>query len=304
MLKASLGSLYCFDAVVRHGGLGKAAAAMHLTHGAVSHQVKALEESLNVKLFERQGRGLKLTRAGHKLSRSTQQCFDLLATALADVQVASDAPLVVSCEPTIAMKWLIPQLSDFYARFPQIGIHLHTAGGPVDFERQRIDIALRRNDFAWDAKLVAEKLCDEWIAPVCAPALRRADGSIDFSENRLLHTLRRPSAWNDWSSQAGHPVKSARHEEFEHFHLSLQAAEASLGVAIGSLFMVHEEVRSGRLVAPYGYVRDGSSYFVLHKEEAASDAARVQREIFHLWLKERMNATLSTVDLAGAPPGS
>jgi len=292
-IKSLLLPLYCFNAVARAGSLVKAAAAMHLTHGAVSHQVKALEAALGARLFEKYGRGLVLTDAGQSLSQATYSAFSELEHALARVSDSTESPLVVSCEPTIAMKWLIPQLSDFYRRYPHIPIHLHTAGGPVDFERNRIDLAIRRNDFNWDGSVAAEKLCDEWIAPVCSPATAVSSSTMVLSEHRLLHTVRRPLAWADWSRSSGVEARSDKNETFEYFHLSLQAAEAGLGIAIGSILMISEDVRQERLTAPFGYVKDGTAYFILsaaRNEPTNKNAAH--RDIVRSWLHERIELTL------------
>ncbi|MGK5041025.1 LysR substrate-binding domain-containing protein [Janthinobacterium sp. GB1R12] len=222
---------------------------------------------------------------------AVQQAFERLDAALDAVrQPARPAPLVVSCEPTIAMKWLIPRLGDFYQRHPEVPLHLFASGGPVAFQRDAVDVALRRNDFAWDGGLHVEKVCDEWIAPVCAPALLR-QGKLDLSAQRLLHTASRPAAWAHWRA-AGTDDGNGGHgdsQTYEHFYLSLQAACAGLGVAIGSVFMAREDLDSGRLVAPLGFRRDGSGYFLLSPLPFDGDARRTA--LLH-WLREQMGQAL------------
>ena len=292
-IKPLLLPLYCFNAVARSGSLVKAAATMHLTHGAVSHQIKALESALGIRVFERQGRGLVLTHAGQTLAHATHTAFSDLEQGVNSIADLPESPLVLSCEPAIAMKWLIPQLSDFYMRYPHIPVHLHTAGGAVDFERNRIDLAIRRNDFNWDGRVVAEKLCDEWIAPVCSPLLGTSPQEIALSRHRLLHTVRRPEAWADWSRSSGKEARSDKNETFEHFQLSLQAAEAGLGIAIGSFLMISEDVRQKRLAVPFGYVKDGTEYVVL--SSARSDrrqSGAAHREVLRNWLHERIRLTI------------
>lgn len=291
--QTALATLRFFEAAARLGSFVQAADELHVTHGAVSRQIRLLETSLGTALFERRNRGVFLTAPGAQLRDAVQQAFARLDAALDAVRrPALPAPLVVSCEPTITMKWLIPRLGDFYRRHPGVPLHLCAAGGPVAFQRDAVDVALRRNDFAWDGGLHVEKVCDEWIGPVCAPALLR-QGRLDLSAQRLLHTASRPAAWAHWrAAGADDGSRSDGHgdsQTYEHFYLSLQAACAGLGVAIGSVFMAREEIDSGRLVAPLGFRRDGSGYFLLSPLPFDGDARRTA--LLH-WLREQMGQAL------------
>lgn len=289
--QTALGTLRFFEAAARLGSFVQAADELHVTHGAVSRQIRLLETSLGTALFERRNRGVFLTAPGAQLRDAVQQAFERLDAALDAVrQPARQAPLVVSCEPTIAMKWLIPRLGDFYQRHPEVQLHLFASGGPVAFQRDAVDVALRRNDFAWDGGLHVEKVCDEWIAPVCAPALLR-QGKLDLSAQRLLHTASRPVAWAHWRATGTDDGHSSHGDSqtYEHFYLSLQAACAGLGVAIGSVFMAREDIDSGRLVAPLGFRRDGSGYFLLSPLPFDGDARRTA--LLH-WLREQMGQAL------------
>ena len=288
--QAALGTLRFFEAAARLGSFVQAADELYVTHGAVSRQIRLLETSLGTPLFERRNRGVFLTPAGVQLRDAVQLAFERLDAALKAVrQPVRQGPLVVSCEPTIAMKWLIPRLGDFYRRHPEVQLYLFASGGPVAFQRDAVDVALRRNDFLWDAGLHAEKVCDEWIAPVCAPALLR-QGRLELSAQRLLHTASRPSAWAHWRAAGKHDGGGQGDSQtYEHFYLSLQAACAGLGVAIGSVFMAREDLDSGRLVAPFGFRRDGSGYFLLSPLPFDGDA---RRTTLLRWLREQMAQAL------------
>lgn len=281
-----LNALRFFDAAARLGSFVQAAAELHLTHGAVSRQIKLLEESLGVDLFERRNRAVFLTPQGVQLYAATQRTFVQLNAALEALrQPARNAPLVVSCEPTLAMKWLIPRLSDFYQKYPDIHLHIFAAGGPVAFARDGVDVALRRNDFTWDAAVHAEKVCDEWIGPVCTPSFVKRK-RIDLRSQRLLHTATRKTAWAKWQAASNVDIDHASDQTYEHFYLSLQAACAGLGVAIGSILMVQEEISTGRLVAPYGFVQDGSAYYLLSPEPMDTDTRRIA---FLKWVRVQMH---------------
>lgn len=280
-----LNALRFFDAAARLGSFVKAADELRLTHGAVSRQVRLLEDMLGIALFERRNRAVFLTPQGELLRAATEHAFEhIAATVEALRQPARQVPLVVSCEPTISMKWLIPRLGDFYKRHPEVQLHIFASGGPVAFQRDGVDVALRRNDFRWGSEVYGEKVCDEWVGPVCAPALLKRH-KLHLAAQKILHTSSRKTAWAHWRSVSNLDVGHIGSQTYEHFYLTLQAACAGLGVAIGSVFMTQEEIGSGRLVAPFGFVRDGSEYFLLSSLPFATDPRRVA---FLQWLREQM----------------
>ena len=287
-----LNSLRFFEAAARLGSFVKAADELRLTHGAVSRQIRLLEQSLGVDLFERRNRGVFLTPQGEHLWAATQYAFEHLDAAVEALRKpVRHLPLVVSCEPTISMKWLIPRLGDFYRRHPDIQLHIFASGGPVAFHRDGVDVALRRNDFQWDAGVHAEKVCEEWVGPVCAPALLKRK-QLYLPAQRILHTSSRKNAWASWRAVAKTTAAHTGSQTYEHFYLTLQAAGAGLGVAIGSVFMAQEEIDSGRLVAPFGFVRDGSEYCLLSMLPFEADPRRLA---FLQWIREQMRF--------GAPAG-
>ena len=282
-----LNTLRVFEAAARHGSFVRAAQELHVTHGAVSRQIRQLEESLGVDLFERRNRAVFLTPAGEQLRVAAADAFSILTESIDRIarRVTSSA-LVVSCEPTLAMRWLIPRLSRFQARHPAIQVHLFAAGGPIDFARTCVDVALRRNDFAWPAHVHAEPICEEWIGPVHAP---QADAA---ARRRLLHTATRADAWQTWWRISGNPRPRGRLPEarYEHFYLSLQAALAGQGTAIASKLMAGDDLKDGRLVAPDGFRRDGSAYCLLSSVPIAPDSPAAA---WLAWLREEAAFSLS-----------
>ncbi len=292
-----LNALRVFDAAARHQAFGKAAEELNVTHGAVSRQIRLLEDSLGMRLFERRNRGVFLTDRGGQLHELTRALFEQLATGLARLrQPAPDAPLVLSCEPTIAMMWLIPRLPDFQRLHPAVQVHLYAAGGPLDFAAQGVDVALRRNDFEWDAALHAERVCEEWTGPVCRPGLLGPAGE-GWDGAPALGSATRPQAWRQWSQAAGGRPPRRAGPAYEHFYLSLQAAAAGLGVAIGSALMACDAVRDRRLEAPRGFVRDGSAYFLLSPRPYAEDP---RARVFLQWLRREAAESLRQSGAAGA----
>lgn len=258
----ALSAFRYFDVAAQTESFVRAAELLNVTHGAVSRQVRLLEEALGVELFERRNRAIFLTPAGRALHGTTLSVFDQLQVSVYRLQQqARENVLVLSCEPTIAMKWLIPRLPAFHAAHPDIHLHLVAAGGPIDFSRSGVDLALRRDDFRWDAGLHALKICDEWVGPVCSSNLALPRQGLDGQ--RLLHSASRPSAWNTWLRLTEESAKNSHRADYEHFYLCIQAAAAGLGVAMASFLMVQDELDSGQLQAPRGFVQDQSAYYLL-----------------------------------------
>lgn len=282
-----LNTLRVFEAAARHGSFVRAAQELHVTHGAVSRQIQQLEAALGVALFERRNRAVFLTPAGEQLRMAAADAFAILTDTIDRIaRRATSSALVVSCEPTLAMRWLIPRLSRFQARHPAIQVHLFAAGGPIDFARTGVDVALRRNDFAWPAHVHAMPICDEWIGPVHAPQAHAA------ARRRLLHTATRPDAWQAWwrVSSTTRPRGRLPEARYEHFYLSLQAALAGQGTAIASKLMAGDDLNDGRLVAPEGFRRDGSGYYLLADAPIAHDSPA---GVWLAWLREETAATLA-----------
>ena len=243
-----------------------------------------------MELFERRNRAIFLTPAGRALQGTTQAIFEQLEGAVQRLQhQVRDNVLVLSCEPTIAMRWLIPRLPRFHAAHPDLQLHLVAAGGPLDFARSGIDLAIRRDDFHWDNQLYSQKICDEWIGPVChaaSPAL--------LEGQRLLHSATRPTAWPTWLRLSGQQTRHSERSDYEHFYLSIQAASAGLGLAIASALMVRDELDSGQLQAPYGFVRDGSAYHLL-SPQPLPDSDKCQR--FAEWIMDECRGCLAHLGL-------
>jgi LysR family glycine cleavage system transcriptional activator len=274
-----LGALRCFDAAARFESFTRAAEDLHLTHGAISRAVRGLEENLGIPLFERRSRRVFLTPAGGRLRDTTAAAFAAITAVTLDLRrQAAAPPLVLSCEPTLLMRWVIPRLPSFHAAHPDIALHIAAGGGPVPFARDGIDVAIRRDDFAFPAGVAAALVMTEQIGPVCSPAIAQLlrDGSDPapaafLARHPLLHTKTRPEAWPSWARLSGQHLAPGREQTFEHFYFSLQAAAAGLGIAIGPRALVQQDIAAGILVAPFGFLEDGSAYHLLSPHSPGSD---------------------------------
>lgn len=265
--------LPAFEIAAERLSFSAAAEELRLTHGAVSRQVKALEDHLGLALFRRLNRRIELTDAGAALLPSVTQALHQLEAGAAKVQARPrQGPLVVSCLATFMMRWLIPRLYAFNAAHPGIEVRLSASHAPVDFARDGVDAAIRVGKPPWPAGISAHAILAEQVGPVCAPAWlgsHRLRYASDLKRHTLLHTETRAQAWPDWIAATGTPgVDASAGLRFEHAYFSLEAAAGGLGVAIASLPLVESDLRSGRLVAPLGFVPSGRSYCLLTEKRS------------------------------------
>ena len=257
----SLDDLRAFEVVARLGSVRAAAAELNLTHGAVSRRVSKLSEHLNIRLLEVDGRGLRLTGEGSRLAQATTDALSLVSAALEDIRkVDLSPPIVVSCERSVAMRWLIPRLSEFQDRHPEIDFHLSVGGGGFDFARDRITLAIRRLDFAIDANWQVERLIEEEVGPVMHPAMTDRFAAGDYV---ALAAKTRPDGWQKWSTAHPDAPKPRSTRVLDHHFLMVEAAASGLGVAMCPKIIAIDDIRKGRLTAPFGFHPDGSHYGVI-----------------------------------------
>ena len=262
----SLRALRAFEALGRHGSVSRAAASLHLTHGAVSRQIKLLEDQLGVALVEKEGRGLRLTDAGRELADAAGFHLGALARVCAEVARTSvQSPFVLSCPGSFLARWFIPRLARLKQALPQLELHL-TAGEEGAATLSGVDGVLRfqRLPEGEPPGEVIRILGQERIGPVLSRELElHRSGAATASPpdprvllgQALLHTRSRPSAWGDWSRRQGiAPERLTMGQGFEHLNYLLEATLVGLGVGIAPDYLVEEDVRAGRLVAPWGFV--------------------------------------------------
>lgn len=270
-----LNALRAFEAAARHLSFTRAAEELHVTPAAISHQVKALEEHLGVKLFRRLNRALLLTDAGQACLPGLKEGFDRLAEVTERVRAQDRAgPLTVSVLPSFAARWLVPRLGRFVAAHPDIEVRLVASDALADFARDEADVAVRYGGGAWP-ELRADRLFTEDIFPVCSPVLLAGPHPLrtpaDLCHHTLLHDQDLREDWRMWLLAAGvSGLDPARGPSFSHTSLLLQAAADGQGVALGRSVLVADDVAAGRLARPFDIsLPAGFAYYVVYPERAA-----------------------------------
>lgn len=256
-----LNALRAFEAAARLNSVSQAANELHVTHGAVSRQVRSLEEHLGVALFSKEGRGLKLTDAGIRLRDVSAELFNRLRSTCAELQQGqADAPFVLACPGSLLARWFIPRLDRLNRELPELRLQLSASEGELDPRRSGVDATLWFAEPPWPADMQVFELAAERIGPVLSPryaqfaALHQAAATALLGEP-LLHTSSRPQAWPSWAASNGLVSSTLKlGQGFEHLYYLLEAAAAGLGVAIAPQQLVADDLTAGRLVAPWGFV--------------------------------------------------
>lgn len=261
--------LRCFDAAARARSFTQAAATLCITQGAVSQQVKQLEQWLRCALFLRSPRALVLTPEGLRLHGVLRESFDALEAVLLQLRApAPGAPLGLSCAPSFAMGWLTPRLGDFFRHHPGLELRVVSEFEALDRARmaQRGLAAAVRYDPGGYADLDDQPFLDEWLLPVASPAWLAAHPQVrsaaDLAPEQLLHDDQAWAGagpheeWQQWlavalAGQVPGRLASGLHQgrHFNLCQLALAAAQAGQGVAMGRAALVADELADGRLVA-------------------------------------------------------
>jgi DNA-binding transcriptional LysR family regulator len=258
----SLNALRAFEAAARLESVSRAANELHVTHGAVSRQIRALENDLGRPLFTRQGRGLALTATGVRLRDAAGTAFARLQEVYAELR-HDDGPvaLVLGCPGSVLARWVIPRLERLGRELPSVKLHLSAHEGEFDPRLPGLDAALMLAEPPWPAQWQTYELAPEYIGPVVSPryagyaALQHRPASA-LLEEILLHTVSRPQAWPSWAAHNGlDPTALQFGTGFDHLYYLLEAAVAGMGVAIAPQPLVSEDIASGRLAAPWGFTR-------------------------------------------------
>lgn len=279
----SLTALRSFEAAARHGSMTRAADTLGVTHGAVSRQVRGLEAQLGLSLLENHRGRLQLTASGESLLAVLEDAFGRISRGIDAVCADAAGDVAVSSFGSFAMRWLIPRLHGFQAANPGLIVRLTTTDTTDDALRGAFDVAIRVGTAPWPAETDAVPLFAECAGPVLSPALAQQIGirtPQDLHRAPLLHTATRRDAWPEWFAARNLLVPSQIDgQSFEHFYFMLEAAMGGLGVAIGFWHLVADDVRSGRLVAPFGFLPTGRHYTALLPKQARNSA-----RIFAHWL--------------------
>jgi LysR family glycine cleavage system transcriptional activator len=295
-----LNALRAFEAAARHLSLARAALELNVTPGALSHQIRGLEEHLGLRLFDRGVRSIALTAAGKALYPGLQAGFLHIREALASLQRVSDPRvLVVSAPPGFTSKWLAPRLYRFSMAHPDIDVRISASIKNANFTTDGVDVALRNlpvDAAAQDETLDVEKLLGLSLVPVCSPAVAENLGpSPDMlkrapliHDDSLAGRANMPT-WADWFAAAGVTDADVSHGlRFNSADHALDATVEGAGVLLALDALAHDDLRTGRLVRPFALTLPSGRCYAFVCPMERRDSANVRA--FRAWLREEVAA--------------
>jgi len=262
-----LGSLRVFVAVAQHLNFTRAADALGVTASAASLQIRALEEYLARPLFRRNGRQVLLTGEGSTLLPRVQRALEELERAVDDVRLDRLAgPLRITTLPSFLQLWLLPRIARFRTAHPEVDLHMHTSADMVDFVKEDFHLAIRMGMGVWP-NLWAEKVLDEWVLPVCSPALYAKHGGVstadDLKRYPLVHSVSEP--WTAWlfDGRADQYAGEFRGSLFEDSEAVVRMACQGAGLALARWSLAADEIHCGALVAAGRGIKYERSYWLV-----------------------------------------
>ena len=294
----SLSSLRAFEAAARHQNFTRAAAELNLTQTAISHQIKNLEDLLQVELFARERSAVRLTDVGHEYLESVRDVINQIAAATDRVIDKNRGNvLTVSCLTAFAVKCLIPHLGDFRRRHPDIVLRIGTVVSFDLLQHHDYDVAIRYGAGNWRG-FVSHKIAPEEVFPVCSPRLLKAGMKLKSPSDLRQHTVIRTSSfalrdeWPQWLEIAGVPdLEFADEIACDLLFPSIQAAVDGLGVALGRTALVASDIANGTLIEPFDIrMPTNSGCHVISPIERA-DMPMVAA--FRDWVLDRFHPALS-----------
>ena len=282
----SLNALRAFEVAGRHLSFTRAARELNVTQAAVSHQIKALEAQLGVRLFRRAARGLLLTDTGQAYLADVREAFRRLMQATERLRVRDVAGvLTVSVLPSLASRWLIHRLGSFQERHPEIDVRVSADDRSVQFDREDVDVAIRYGRGVYPGA-EADLFLTEELFPVCSPRLMEGPHPLrrpaDLAHHMLLHDDL-PTNWAMWLKGAGATnVDPTRGPAFTDSGMVLQAAIDGMGVALGRSALAGDDLAAGRLVRPFDITLPAeNAYYLVYPEHTAN---RPKIKAFRDWI--------------------
>lgn len=291
----TLSALRAFEATARLGSVTAAADELSVTHGAVSRQLKSLDEHFGVALFAKAGRGLVLTHHGEQLQSGVGEAFSKLRNSCAALKRdVEEAPFTLACPGSLLARWLIPRLDRLNQELPQLKLKVVVSDSELPGQQVDTSATLAFIEPPWPADVEVIELLPEQICPVASPLLA---AHIDPAKpeslfaNKLLVTASRPQAWPQWASAKGLEQRALEDalqqgQGFAHLYYLIEAAVAGLGVAIAPKLLVEDDLRSGRLVAPWGSIETPARLCLWLPKQTNSRRSEPLAE----WLKQELGA--------------
>ncbi len=288
-----LNPLRSFEAAGRHGSFTRAAEELHVTPVAVSRQIAVLEGYFGLALFDRLHQTVQLTLAGRNFLPRVSAALDLLDEGSQLLRPAQGESLVVCTYNTMAIRWLIPRLRLFREQYPEIDISIMTAITYPEFDYDDIDVGIQYVESV-PADVISQVILPDIIHPICSPKLMHGPHPLppesNLKHHTFLHSQYRRSDWDEWLQAAGiAKFKPVDEFTFKGSGLAYQAAAEGLGVALAQRLLIMDDLKEGRLVAPFRYAAQRASGMSMVTKRKRLNDPKVA--LFQDWLEAQAALT-------------
>jgi len=291
----SLNFLHTFESVARHLSFTNAAKELFVTQAAVSHQIKALEEHLGVKLFHREKRKVFLSEEGQKLLPSVVSGLHGIADSLENIRnYDAEDTLVVGVGSSFSANWLVHHLGAFYQKYPEVNLHLKISNNDPDFATDGTDLAVVWGKGDWPG-LLCDKLMVVEFSPVCSPELLKKTHPLRTPEDLIHYPLlddQDYDTWQEWFEEAGIPEKKyKRRTVIRDSNVLIHSTLDGHGIALCAVGIVQEYLDSGRLIRPFELsITAGGFYYLVYPEKALR---KPLVSLFKTWLVKEVRKSES-----------
>ncbi len=282
----SISALRAFEATVRTGSVRAAARELNVVHGAVSQHIRTLEDLLGLPLFERKGRTLVLTERGRRYSNAINVAFSIIERAGEEIRPSGTArPFRLGMMSALASYWFVPIMAKYANESFGVEIELVTTSTQSSLHGNELDAIIVAGEYEPRPEIFGEKIMDDLICPVASPEMvERANlnkGLENLEHVTGIGSLSSPRLWETWFYEAEHPaIRFQKRVDLENLMLVIEAARAGMGVAMTPFPHVAEDLKSGRLIAPFGVLkRHGGHYFCCRAHDASLRPYRLVREL-------------------------
>jgi len=269
--------MQAFIVTADHLKLTSAAQVLNVTQGAVSRQILSLEEKLNVRLFDRNARGLTLTGKGLDFLPLIKQVINDMQSAIG--KISNVKPVIRLKVPSCITTWLLPKIMTFQQAFPEIAVELTSSvKHDINFSSESFDAAICYLTQVKDKTLISEILFEEYLTPVCAPSLLlKGKTKLSIAEMKnlpWLHSTPQQSDWALWLTKANSLSFTSNHNQhFATLDLAVSAARQGFGISIGDVTLASLDIASGRLSRPHSLqVKSGKGYYLVYPKVADNHA--------------------------------
>ncbi len=285
-----LTAVRAFEAAARHASFTKAADELGMTQAAVSYQVKLLEERVGAPLFLRRPRQVTLTDAGRRLAPQVSQAFETLSAAFAEIRAGTGETLAITTVATFGSNWLAPRIGSFQVAHPKLAVRLDTSSHWVDFTREEMDVAIRAGRGTWPG-LITHRLMALTFTPMLSPRLADSIGGVKEPADLQRLPIIGPGDpwWGVWLEAAGLPAASVEGRPKNLLGSQANEAQAALagqGVAMLTPEFFVPELKSGRLIQPFGLLGEDQDCFWLAYPESRRNAPKIAA--FRAWILAEM----------------